>query len=329
MESRSSFVMNWPCAALPEAELASRTTLRVGGRAEWLLEPSTPDELREAWQAARERGFMPRLMGGGANLVIDDGLLPGVVIATARMNRTFRPMDIGTGPEEFEKSPPTGDIAPPDPAKDPRLVAWAGVPLPGLVRTTRGLGFSGLEGLGGIPGQLGGGVAMNAGGRWGDIWSVIEHVRLLDSDGEYVDLSAADAAPRYRDGNLDGRVVVGAVMRFEVLPKPVVAQRVKEWIQEKNKVQPVSEHSAGCMFKNPDPELSDGRGAGLLVDQAGLLGLTQGGAMISTRHGNFLINSGGAKAADVLALMESVRAKVADHHGVELEYEVKRWRAES
>ncbi|HVS17231.1 MAG TPA: FAD-binding protein, partial [Planctomycetota bacterium] len=83
--------MRWPCAALPEADLSARTTLRVGGRAQWLLEPADPGELQAAWNAARERGFSPRVLGGGANLLIEDGLLPGVVISTARMRRVFRP----------------------------------------------------------------------------------------------------------------------------------------------------------------------------------------------------------------------------------------------
>ena len=136
--SAKTCVMNWPCAALANAPLAARTTLRVGGQAEWLLEPATPDELRESWLAARERGMQPRLLGGGANLVIADGVLPGVVIATERMNRVFRPMDMGTGKEEFEREAPPGEMAPPSPADDPRLVAWAGLPLPALVRAMRG-----------------------------------------------------------------------------------------------------------------------------------------------------------------------------------------------
>ena len=83
---------SWPCAALPQESLASRTTMRVGGRVEWLLEPSHPDEFVSAWRAARERGYHPRVLGGGANLVVDDGLHPGVVIATDRMRRLFRPL---------------------------------------------------------------------------------------------------------------------------------------------------------------------------------------------------------------------------------------------
>lgn len=317
--------MNWPCAALASAPLAGRTTLRVGGEAEWLLEPASPDELREAWQAARERGWRPRLLGGGANLVIADGLLPGVVIATERMNRVFRPMDMGTGKEEFEREAPPGEVAPPSPADDPRLVAWAGLPLPALVRAMRDLGFSGLEGLAGVPGHLGGGIAMNAGGRWGEMWSAVQTVRLLDAEGEFIDLQASEAQPTYRNGNLGGRIVVGAILRFEPEPKLVVAQRIREWIAEKNRVQPVSERSAGCVFKNPDPELSDGRSAGQLVDQAGLLGMERGDAIISPRHGNFLVNRGSARAEDVIGLLDEVRARVAERFGVELEFEVKRW----
>ena len=325
MESEMSSEMNWPCAALARADLAGRTTLRVGGQAEWLLEPASPDELQAAWQAARERDMRPRVLGGGANLIVADGVLPGVVIATERMNRVFRPMDMGTGKDEFEREAPPGEVALPSPSDDPRLVAWSGLPLPGLVRTARDLGLSGLEGLAGVPGQLGGGIAMNAGGRWGEIWSAVEQVRLLDRDGEFEDLPASAANPKYRDGNFGERVVVGAILRFEPKPKAQVAQRVREWIAEKNRVQPVSERSAGCVFQNPDPEVSDGRSAGQLVDQAGLLGLTRGDAIISPRHGNFLVNQGQASAKDVLALLDEVVKRVADRFGVELRHEVKIW----
>jgi len=296
--------------------------MRVGGRVEWLLEPKTPEEFHEAYQAARERGSVPRVLGGGANIVIDDGVLPGVVITTEKMRRIFRPQAGGGVDSEL----PPDQMAPPAPADDPRLVAWAGASLPTLLRAARDLGFSGLEGIVGVPGQVGGGVAMNAGGRWGEMWDVVESVRVIDTDGTLRDLAREDCRPTYRNGGLGERVVLGAVLRFDVVPRPVVQERMREYLQAKNKVQPVTEWSAGCVFKNPDPELSDGRSAGRLVDECGGKELRRGDAHVSELHANFIINRGRATAVDVFTLMEDVQDLVAQKTGIRLEFEVKRWR---
>ncbi len=317
----------WPCAALPLADLSARTTIRVGGRAEWLLEPATPEELREAWLAALEFGVTPRVLGGGANIAIDDGVLPGVVIGTDRLRRVFRPLAAGdeAGDEHSALAPPSAMVLP-DPAEDPRLVAWCGATLPSLLRAARDLGYSGLEGLVGVPGNVGGGVAMNAGGRWGEMWDVVESVRVLEPDGELRDLPRDECAPTYRNGGLGGRVVVGVVLKFRPEPRLTVAARMKDYLREKNKVQPVTERSAGCTFKNPDPELAGGRSAGELLDDVGAKALARGDAIVSPLHANFIINRGNATAADVFTLMEDMRDLVAQKTGIALEFEVKRWR---
>ena len=317
--------LSWPCAALREADLAARTTIRVGGRAEWLLEPAHPDELVAAWNAARERGYAPRVLGGGANLLLPDGLLPGVVITTERMARVFRPHPEGGGREGAEFAPLLPALVPLERDADARLVAWAGVSLPGLVRITRELGWSGFEGLAGVPGHLGGGVAMNAGGRFGATWDVVESVRVLAPDGAVRHLERAQCAPRYRDGNLGGALVLGAVLRFRVDERAAVKERVASVLREKSAAQPVTEHSCGCVFKNPDPARSEGRTAGQLIEAAGAKGLARGDALVSEKHGNFIVNRGRARAVDVLALIEELRARVADRFGIRLELEVKVW----
>lgn len=322
----------WPCAALAHAELAPRTTLRVGGRAEWLLEPATPDEFAAAFVAARERGLPVRVLGGGANLLVDDGLHRGVVLTTVRLRRLFRPTGGGESQDELAAQPegllPSERVAPPDVAEDPRLVAWAGCTLPALVRAARDLGLGGLEGLAGVPGHVGGGVAMNAGGRGGELWDVVESVRLLAPDGTVADLAREDARPRYRDGGLGERIVLGAVLRLVPASKAELRERVRAYLVEKNRVQPVSEHSCGCIFKNPDPERSAGRSAGRLIDECGGKGRVRGDAIVSPLHGNFIVNRGAATAADVLGLVDELRDLVAQRTGIELELEVKRWRAE-
>ena len=318
---------SWPCAAVRKADLAPRTTMRVGGQADVLLEPATPEEFREAVHAVRERELDLWVLGGGANLIIADGTLPGVVIATDRMRRVFRPSEEGSddpiqGGEGLE---PTARVAFEREA-DPRLVAWCGASMPGLARTATQLGWTGLEGLVGVPGSIGGGLAMNAGGRWGEVWAVVERVLLLDENGEFVEKRRDECSPGYRDGALGSAFALGAVLKLEVESVAAVKERAKQFLLEKNAVQPVSQRSAGCAFKNPDPELSDGRTAGQLVDAAGCKGRTHGGAMVSLLHGNFIVNPDGeATATDVIALIDEVRQIVTDRFGVELEIEVRRW----
>jgi len=315
---------SWPCAALPRAELGARTTLEVGGYADWLLEPATPEEFVAACNAARERGHEPRILGGGANLLLPDGRIAGVVITTARMTRVFRPQAGGADEgAEFEPALPALRVL--ERGEDARLVAWAGAPMPGLVRMARDLGWSGLEGLAGVPGHVGGGVAMNAGGRWGELWDVVERVRLLTRAGEVVERSRAECQPRYRDGNLAGALVLGVVLALKVDERAAVKERVADYLRQKSAAQPVTEHSCGCVFKNPPKERSGGLGAGQLIEAVGAKGLARGDARVSEKHGNFIVNRGHARAADVFALIREVRARVAQATGIELELEVQVW----
>lgn len=292
-----------------------------------MLEPANPEECREAVQAVRERGLDLWVLGGGANLIIADGVLPGVVLTTDRMRRVFRPSEEGNdepiqGGEGME---PTARVAF-DREVDPRLVAWCGASMPGLARTAAQLGWTGLEGLVGVPGTIGGGLAMNAGGRWGEIWEVVERVLLLDANGEFVEKRREECSPGYRNGALGDALAIGAVLKLEVESVAAVKNRSKEFLLEKNAVQPVSQYSAGCIFKNPDKETSNGLTAGQLVEAAGCKERRRGGALVSPLHGNFIVNPDGeATATDILALIDEVRAIVAEHSGIELEIEVRRW----
>ena len=251
---------------------------------------------------------------GGANLLVEDGLHECVVIATDRMARVFRPGrdevgafgDDGEGARELtgggngapgmggtvgmgagEVSPRSGSAL----EGEPLLVAWAGAGMPGLVRVARELSWSGLEGLVGVPGQLGGGVAMNAGGRWGELWDVVERVSLLTPEGEVVERARDACSPGYRDANLPGHVVLAAALRLVPGEKAAIRDAMRQYLSEKSAAQPVTEHSSGCVFRNPDPELSDGRSAGRLIDDCGGKGLAEGGAVVSPKHANFIVNN--------------------------------------
>ncbi len=319
---------SWPCAALADADLSARTTIGVGGRAEWLLEPATPEELRKAIAAAREEGFVSRILGGGANLIVGDGRLAGVVIATDRLQRLFRPGRDVPSEESLRDLGPDLRVAP-DPRsgddEDARFVAWAGVSMPRVVSATQKLGWTGLEGLVGVPGNVGGGVAMNAGGRWGEMWDAVERVLLVDERGQFRELPREECAPAYRNGNLGTSVVASAVLRLRPDDPARVLERCRDYLGQKKRAQPVTEKSAGCIWKNPDPAKSGGLSAGQLVERCGCKGRARGDAVVSPLHGNFVLNRGRATASDVLLLIREVHDLVLEKSGVDLEREVKVW----
>ena len=300
--------------------------MRVGGAAEWLLEPATPEELRRAVVAAREEGFEPRILGGGANLIVQDGVLPGVVIATDRIKRLFRP-EPDTRPSARDALEMDARRAPASREEGLAFVAWCGISMPKLVNAASELGWTGVEGLAGVPGNVGGGIAMNAGGHFGEMWDVVERVLVVDERGELVELERAQCTPRYRHGGLGRKVVVSALLRFRLDDVAAVKARARTFLLEKNRVQPVTAASAGCVFKNPDKELSGGRSAGKLVEECGLKGRAVGDAVVSPLHGNFIVNRGKASATDVLELIRIVQDVVAQKTGIALELEAKVWRA--
>jgi len=302
--------------------------MHAGGAAEWLLEPATPEELRAAIAAAREEGFVPRILGGGANLIVADGVLPCVVITTDRMKRLFRPAaQVEGGAILRVEDLPTHHIAPDSREEGLALVAWSGVTLLALLRASTKLGWSGLEGLAGVPGQVGGGIAMNAGGRYGEMWDVVERLLVVDEEGRFVELPRAECNPSYRNANLGGYVVASALLKFKLSTVAAVGEACRDYLSQKNKVQPVTEWSAGCVWKNPDKEKSGGKSAGMLVQHCGALGRVRGDAVVSEKHGNFVVNRGKATASDVLGLIEEVEEIVAQKSGIKLEREVKVWRA--
>ena len=264
--------------------LASLTTLKVGGEAEvWTCDHDG------AVRDATRTDF--RVLGGGSNLLVgDDGVLERVV----RLGRAYADTH----------------------ALDAKGDAWLGaaVPLPGLVRRARQLGLSGLEGVLGIPAQLGGAVVMNAGTRFGEIGDALQDVELM-IDGRVERVAATELGLGYRRSALPPRaVVLRARLRLTASTPERVAQ-AEEAVDAARRGQPKS-RSAGCAFKNPP-----GDAAGRLIDAAGLKGCRVGGAMIAHEHANFVVNLGDATAADVVHLLERVRAAV----GVPLEIEWRRW----
>ncbi len=283
------------CAARAGAPLAPCTTYGIGGPAEVLAEPGTVEALREVLRRCRDVGMPVRVLGGGANLLVSDAGVDGVVIRTRRLRGCYR----------------YGD----------RVTAEAGLPIPGFVTRCAEWGLAGVEVLSGIPGTVGGAIAMNAGGRHGEIAPLVESVETCTRDGVLRVRSATDMGFAYRTADLRGETVVAATLQLRREAPEAVRSRAQAIHDAKAATQPLRERSAGCVFRNP----ASGPGAGFLVDAAGLKGTTRGGAMVSPRHANFIVNIGGARAADVRALSDLVRERVRERFGVALETEIKRW----
>ena len=278
--------------------LSRWTTLKIGGHAELFFEPHRPEKLADLLTELEKDGVPWRLLGAGANTLPPDGGVPGAVIHTGNMRRCFRD---GEG-----------------------LRAWCGVNLPALVRNAQGVGLSGFESLIGVPGHVGGALAMNAGSAdWG-IWDQVTNV-VLWMPGEREGLkieehTPEEIGPKYRDGNLGESVLLEVLFHLEEQPVKVVKERQDEILKRKNKSQPVSLSSAGCAFKNPE-----GDSAGRLVDAAGLKGFQVGGAQVSELHANFILNTGGATAANVLDLLTEVEDRVEAQSGIRLQRELVVW----
>jgi UDP-N-acetylmuramate dehydrogenase len=220
--------------------LANWTTLKLGGPAEFFFEPRTPDDFWKLLNKLDEDGVPFRILGGGANVLAPDGGVPGAVIHTGAMRRIFR----------------DGEDA---------LRCWAGATNQQLVRAAAEHGLSGVEELIGVPGHVGGSLAMNAGSPTWGIWDQVREVTLWHPGGEIVARSREEVQPSYRNGNLRGAIVLEVQLEFEVQTALAVKARQEAYLKRKNETQPVTLPSAGCAFRNPE-----GDSAGRLIDAAGL-----------------------------------------------------------
>lgn len=277
-----------------DAPLAPRTHIRIGGRCDWLVEPASETDVVRVVRACRERGLALRVLGGGSNLLVDDAGLDGVVMSLARLDRVVR--------------------------DGPRVRSGAGVPLPRLLRLTRQAGLAGLETLAGIPAQVGGAVAMNAGTRAGETFDRLVTLTVVDPQGELRLLRRDALRPRYRDGGLGAALVLAAEFELQPDDPEAIAMRFEDLLAERNATQPVSERSLGCVFRNPP-----GDAAARLIERAGCKGMACGSIRVSEKHANFFLNEGGGTAADFQALMEAVRGRVRFEFGVDLQPEIRHW----
>ena len=274
--------------------LARHTTLRVGGPAELYVEPALESDLAETLRYCIETAQPFFLLGRGSNLLVRDGGVRGVVICLSRPH--FSRVEVVDG----------------------GLQCGAGARLKRVAAKARQEGMAGFEFLEGIPGSMGGALRMNAGAMGWAAFDLVARVRIMEPSGDVVELDRSEMDVAYRScASLKGRVVLSVLLRGEAGDPEKIASRMQEFEAKRKSSQP-SAPSAGCMFKNPATVP-----AGRLIDELGLKGTCVGAARVSEKHGNFLVNDGGATAADVLGLIELIRDRARRERGIELETEVQ------
>ena len=284
----------------PGVSLQEFTTWRVGGPAEWFAEPADQGQLIDlaAWAWQRDLPF--RVIGAGSNLLIADQGLPGLTVCNRRLQGSRVDGESGV------------------------VDAEAGEPIPTLARKVARAGLHGLEWAVGIPGTVGGAAVMNAGAQGGCTAEWLESVLVLDPQrpGEPYRLAAAALAFDYRHSRLQQEPLLVLSARFSLEPghdPAAVTARTSANLHSRTSTQPYQQPSCGSVFRNPEP-----RKAGQLIESLGLKGSRIGGAEVSTLHANFIVNTGGATAADIDALISLVRERVLAAEGIDLHPEVKR-----
>jgi UDP-N-acetylmuramate dehydrogenase len=279
-----------------DAEMSRRTTIGIGGPADTLAMPASAEALAGLLRRAAESDVPVRMLGGGSNLLISDSGVRGLVISLGA--EVFRRIEVSAN----------------------GLFAGAGASLGSLVRRSASLGLSGLECLAGIPGTVGGALRGNAGGRHGAVGDAVRSVLCMNAAGEILVRQAAECGFAYRDSALKDVIVLGAEFKLAQADPEDITLRMRKILEDKKRSQPYGERSAGCFFKNP-PAMP----AGLLIERMGFKGRRAGGAAISTRHANFIVNLGGATCSDVIMLAREIRKRAKIEFDIDLELEVETW----
>ncbi len=279
----------------PDAPLDRLTWFKTGGPADWLFEPADIDDLI-AFLGGLEDGTPVMALGLGSNLIVRDGGVPGVVV---RLGKPFATVAV---------------------LRDGVLECGGGASGILVASTARDAGIAGLEFLRGIPGTVGGFVRMNGGAYGREIADVLIDCEVVLPDGTHITLPARDLDYSYRHSRLpDGAIVTSARLRGVPGDPAAIGAEMDRIAAERERTQPLRSRTGGSTFKNPP-----GHKAWQLVDAAGCRGLTKGGAQVSEKHANFLLNTGNATSADIEGLGEEVRRRVAGSQGVSLEWEIQR-----
>lgn len=281
---------------IQNAEMREFTSFKAGGKADLLVIPSSEEELKYILQQLVRFKLPFITMGKGTNLLIRDGGYHGIII---RFDDAFSQIQVeGT-----------------------TIIAGAGASLSSVARVAMEHGLSGMEFASGIPGSLGGGVFMNAGAYDGELKDVVRDVQVLSHDGLQTRLVKNEMMNYgYRQSTLMAtqEIVLSASLSLRIGDREDITAKMKEFNDRRNQKQPMEWPSAGSFFKRPE-----GYYAGKLIQDAGLKGLTIGGAQVSTKHSGFIINVGDATATDIISLMHVIQATILDQFGVAIEPEVR------
>ena len=291
-----------PCYKIKENEpLAKHTSFRIGGPAELMVFPSNRDELQTALRCAAEAGEKPRILGAGTNILAPDEGVRGLVVC---LRDTFMGLTL---------------------LDDTHIEAMSGMTLAKTAMFAARNGLSGLEFAHGIPGTVGGAIYMNAGAYGGEMRDVAVETEFMALDGTVTCVRGEAQGFGYRTSAFQGRegVIVSAVFALKPGNEMEIREKIYELNRRRRDSQPLELPSAGSTFKRPKEGY-----AAALIDQAGLKGFTVGGAQVSEKHAGFVVNRGGATAADVLRLIDVVRERVLQASGIELEPEVRLWSEE-
>lgn len=275
--------------------MSRHTTFRVGGPADYYVEPGTKEELAAVFAICRQNGIPYYILGNGSNLLVSDKGYRGVMVSLGKHWSGIR-------------------------VDGPRIWAGAGALLSCVARAALKNSRKGMEFASGIPGSVGGAVAMNAGAYGSEMADVLESVAALTPGGEERRLAVGELELGYRTSCIAGRgyVVLEAAFILEPGEPEAIREKMEELSRKRKSKQPLEYPSAGSTFKRPL-----GHFAGKLIEDAGLRGFCVGGAQVSEKHCGFVVNRGGATAADIYELCRRVRQRVWEHSGVELELEVK------
>lgn len=273
--------------------LSELTTFKVGGPAEFVAKPETPEQAAGLQKRAEEMGLPVYFLGRGSDILASDDGVRGLIIHTAGL----------TGLSVHENG---------------KIEAGSGISLPELARAACGGGFSGLEWAAGIPGSVGGGVLLNAGAYGGQMADVCQLVRVWDGGAVREITDHRFGYRRSIYGENPEWLILNAAFQLKPDDKEAIAARMESYREARREKQPLELPSAGSFFKRPE-----GHFAGALIEQCGLKGLTEGGAQVSPKHAGFIVNTGGAACRDILRLAEIVHKTVLRETGVRLEPEVR------
>lgn len=285
--------------------MAKHTSFKIGGPADAFIQPASEIKLKTILKWARQKKIPYILVGGGTNLLVRDGGIRGLVIHLGALAADVR------WQQHQERV---------------KVAAGAGVPTRRICSLALKQGWQGMNFALGIPGTLGGAICMNAGTAHGTIADVIDTVAVMTATGEKVNIRREAMRYQYRNLQMPFEVdqsapvaLISAQLNLARADREKVRQQARRWMRERSRRQPSWRPSAGCFFKNP----SDDMPAGRLIDEAGLKGSQVGGARVSLRHANYIVNCGGASAADVLTLAAKIQETVKERFGTDLAPEVR------